>query len=156
MSCPASALRDDRPPKVFAAEELCVGPFFGEIGVADEFNAVAVGVRDERDVTVRGATEGVAQFGEHGAAVRDEYRGDPVDVGHNHAHMCVTDIARIALQGRLIRHLGVFEQFDVSLTAAQEDTAEPTGRNAHQRCDAPAGDVINVSFLARQPVTVER
>jgi hypothetical protein len=73
MSCPASALRDDRPPKVFAAKELCVGPFFGEIGVADEFNTVAVGVRDER-VTVRGTAEGVAQFGEHGAAVRDEYR----------------------------------------------------------------------------------
>jgi hypothetical protein len=68
MSCPASTLRDDRPPKVFAAKELCMGALFGEIGVADEFNAVAVGVRDERDVTVRGTAEGVAHFGEHGAA----------------------------------------------------------------------------------------
>src|ERR1700756_5917851 len=107
MSCPASALRDDRPPKVFAAKELCVVPFFGRIGMADEFNAVAVGVRDERDVTVRGTAEGVAQFGEYGAAVRDEYCGDPVDVGHDHAYMCITDIARIALQCCRFRHLGV-------------------------------------------------
>jgi hypothetical protein len=156
MSCPASTLRDDGPPKVFTAKELCVGALFGEIGVADEFNAVAVGVRDERDVTVRGTAEGVAHFGEHGAAVRDEYCGDPVDVGHDHAYMCITDIARIALQCCRFRHLGVFEQFDASLTAAQEDTAEPTGRYAHQRCDAPAGGVINVSLLARQPVAVER
>ena len=133
-----------------------MGALFGEIGVADEFNAVAVGVRDERDATVRGTAEGVAQFGEHGAAVRDEYRGDTVDVGHDQAYMRITDIARIALQGRRFRRLGVFEQFDESLTAAREDTAESTGRNAHQRCDAPAGGVINVSFLARQPVTVER
>jgi len=156
MSCPASTLRDDGPPKVFAAKELCMGALFGEIGVADEFNAVAVGVRDERDVTGRGTAEGVAHFGEHGAAVRNECRGDPVDVGHDHAYLCITDIARIALQCLRFRHLGVFEQFDVSLTAAQEDTAEPTGRYAHQRCDAPAGGVINVSLLARQPVAVER
>ena len=133
-----------------------MGALFGEIGVADEFNAVAVGVCDERDVTVRGTAEGVAQFGEHGAAMRDEHRGDPVDVGHDQAHMCITDIARIALQCRRFRRLGVFEQFDASLTAAQEHTAEPTGRYAHQRCDAPAGGVINVSLLARQPFAVER